>query len=146
MQKLCFIVFCLFHILLLPVFLCFISYFFVIFYNELFFIWLICLYIVKIIFLPILYRIFKNIYLVNDFANKLKNNKNAFITLFFMFIIDILFNVNTYKYVNNTFQEYVKTIFITCFISGGGLFISYLSYIIWLKIKELHQNTRKTEI
>ena len=136
MQRLGFIVFCLLHILLLPVFSCFISYFFIIFYNDLFFIWLISLYIIKIVFLPILYKIFKNIYTVSILSNKLKSNKTAFVTLFLTFIADILFIVNICKYTNIALQEYIKTILLTWLICGGGLSLSYLSMILWLKVKK----------
>ena len=139
MQKLVFIVFCLFHILLLPVFLGLLGikiYGDIIFGNEnniILFLFIILIPL-KFFIIPIFYELADKNDKIYIYLEKIKNKYFASKILIFSILIDIL--SMTISLIKIFTIEYFDAIVICYILSMGGLFTSYLSLIIWFKIRQ----------
>ena len=150
----CFIVFLFFNIILSPTALGIINSYLLgsaIFINDEDFsvLWLfplsLLLTICRFTFLPVFYKIIGKNNLIFVFLNNFKNVSFSFKFLLFILFIDLISVFLTLLLIN-VFSRNDITInpdFFACFlfwtISWGGLFITYLSLIIWFKLKNIKQ-------
>ena len=150
MQRLGFIVFCLLNLLISPLIFSFLNFIILLGLFDERFISLIVLLLFLIIFkhtiIPIVYEKSNSKSSVHTFLNKIRNKNFATKLLYISLLSDIFsvifltFFIQGFSISNIGIKDNLKVIISFYLLSFGGLFTSYLSLIIWLKIKN------KTEI
>lgn len=101
-----------------------------------------CFYVYSFIILLFRILVFPFLYLNGQKLQNIKNlfdkiivkNKLLFITILFAFFCDCLsVFLTTDKNIIYSFNRYIFALKYDYIYSGGGLFVSYLSFLIWLK-------------
>lgn len=154
MQKFYYLLFWLLNLLLTPLFPCLSVYLLasMLSFNDysntslsnkdllfvFFFIALLCLYyLLKIIILPLISGFCKNDY-ISSFFERIKYEKRYRnkVILLAILLDSVILLILLYDTLFFDIKEFTNAFFISYLISGGGLLLSYLSLIVWLKFKK----------
>ena len=136
-----FILFAILNILLIPFFILFLMLLLSMKFYEYpdtdicFYIYCLIIFLFRIFVLPFLYLNGHIFYNIKNVLNKIKDNKKLLhITIIFTLICDLVsVFLTTDKSILYSFIKYFFALKQTYIFSGGGLLISYLSFIIWVK-------------
>lgn len=89
---------------------------------------LLILAVAKFFLFPLIYFFFEKTFTTNNpFSIFLKNDTNAFFTLFLAFLLDLIFIILWSGFLSSVIMFYI--------LSFGGVFICYLSLVVWFKVK-----------